>query len=108
MPRPLDRFTSTVARRPGAALAGIVVLTLALAAGTTILPDPAGDEVFLPPDSEVAQAREVMADAFPDSAGLIAATIVFRGDVVTPRASGRSTTSSPPPWPIRRSPSVSP
>ena len=85
------RFTTTaglVTNRPRAALLILGALTAVLVFGATLLAPQAGNEAFLPADSDVAQATDTLADAFPDSAGLTSVTILHRGDVLTPDGLG--------------------
>ena len=60
------------------------LITAVLAYGTTLVGPQAGNEAFLPADSEVAQAADTLGEAFPDSAGLRNITILHRGDFLTP------------------------
>lgn len=81
------RFTSTaglVTDRPRIALGVLAAITAVLIFGSTLLGPQAGNEAFLPDDSEVAQAAATLGDAFPDSAGLTNVTILHRGDFLTP------------------------
>ncbi len=81
------RFTTTaglVTNRPRTALLTLAVLTGVLLYGTTLLGPQAGNEAFLPGDSDVAEASETLSDAFPDSAGLTNVTVLHRGEFLTP------------------------
>ncbi len=80
----LDSFSSTITRWPAWTLAALALITIALGLGITQLADQAGNEAFLPPDSEVTIALEEIERGFPDSAGLSATTVLFRGDAMTP------------------------
>lgn len=73
-----------VTNQPRLALAVLAIVTAVLIYGSTLLAPQAGNEAFLPADSEVAQAAETLADAFPDSAGLTNVTVLHRGDFLTP------------------------
>ncbi len=73
-----------VTNRPRAALAVLAVATVVLFYGSTLLLPQAGNDAFLPADSEVAQAGDTLPDAFPDSAGLASVTVLHRGDFLTP------------------------
>ncbi len=80
-------FTKTaglVTDRPRVALGVLAVLTIILLYGMTLLLPQAGNEAFLPADSEVAQAAATVGDAFPDSAGLTSVTVIHRGEFLTP------------------------
>jgi len=81
------RFTTTaglVTNRPRTALLVLAALTFVLLYGTTLLGPQAGNEAFLPSDSDVAAAANTLGDAFPDSAGLTSITVLHRGDFLTP------------------------
>ena len=81
------RFTSVaglVTTRPKTALSVLVLLTGVLLYGVTLLGPQAGNEAFLPGDSDVATASETLADSFPDSAGLTKINIIHRGEFLTP------------------------
>ena len=73
-----------VTGRPRIALGVLAVMTVILVYGSTLLVPQAGNDAFLPADSEVAQAAETLGDAFPDSAGLTNVTILQRGEFLTP------------------------
>ncbi len=77
-------IAGVVTRRPAAALALLALVTGALLSGLSLSVPQAGNEVFLPADSEVAKASDTLADAFPETAGLSAITILHRGDFLTP------------------------
>lgn len=51
--------------------------------------DQAGNDVFLPADSEVAQASATVAESFPDSVGLRSITILYRGEFLSPDGLGQ-------------------
>ncbi len=81
------RFTTTaglVTKRPAIALVVLGAITAVLLFGTTLLGPQAGNEAYLPGDSDVAQAAGTLGDAFPDSAGLTNVTILHRGEFLTP------------------------
>ncbi len=79
-----DRLADLLTRRPRASLAALLVAFLALAAGLPLTAEQADDFAFLPPSSDIAQADDVLAESFPDSAGLSNVTVIHRGDVLTP------------------------
>ena len=83
MNRLFDAFATAVAKRPRVALIVLGVIALLLASGSGVLQEQADNTVFLPDDSDVAAASELLADGFPDSAGLTNITIIHRGDVLT-------------------------
>ena len=81
------RFASTaglVTNRPRVALGVLAAITLVLLYGSTLLGPQAGNEAFLPGDSDVARAAETLADSLPDSAGLTSITVLHRGEFLTP------------------------
>ncbi len=84
MAGPFTRFSGLIAGRPRTALAALIIVTIALASGVSMLGPQAGNEVFLPNDSEVADASNTLTDLFPNSAGLINVTVLHRGDAITP------------------------
>ena len=64
------RFTTTaglVTNRPRVALGILAAVTAVLLFGATLLGPQAGNEAFLPGDSDVAEASATLADSFPDS-----------------------------------------
>ena len=56
-----------------------MVITVALAVGNTLVAEQADTTVFLPDDSEVADATDALSESFPDSAGLTNVTVLHRG-----------------------------
>jgi len=66
------------------ALALLAVVTGVLLSGMRLSVPQAGNEVFLPADSEVSAASDTLSDAFPDTAGLSSVTILHRGEFLTP------------------------
>ena len=79
-----DKQAGLVTNRPRVALGVLAVLTLVFLYGATLLLPQAGNDAFLPEDSDVAQASETLSDAFPDSAGLTNVNIIHRGEFLTP------------------------
>lgn len=84
MSRLFAAFTGIVTTRPRIALSALAILAVALGSGMGILGEQADNTVFLPDDSEVAEAANQLSDLFPDSAGLTGVTILHRGDTLTP------------------------
>ena len=84
----MEKFFAAIAgvvtRKPVLALVLLGLVTAALAAGMTQRASQAGNDVFLPAGSEVAEASDVLAESFPDTAGLLSITILHRGDFLTP------------------------
>ena len=83
MPDIFTRISAIITGYPKRALGVLAALTLLLAAGNLLLAEQADQSVFLPPDSEVAIANDTLGSVFPDSAGLVNATLLHRGDVFT-------------------------
>ncbi|MEM9513241.1 MAG: MMPL family transporter [Actinomycetota bacterium] len=79
-----DRLADLLTRRPYVSLATLLVVFLVLAAGLPLTAEQADDFAFLPPSSDIAEADEVLAASFPDSAGLSNVTVIHRGEVLTP------------------------
>ena len=73
-----------VTNRPKVALAFLAALTALFVFGATLLVPQAGNDAFLPEDSDVAQASTTLSEAFPDSAGLTNVNILHRGEFLTP------------------------
>jgi predicted RND superfamily exporter protein len=84
MSRPFTFFAGSVTTRPRIALGVLAVVAITLGSGMAILGEQADNTVFLPDDSDVAQATAQLSDLFPDSAGLAGITILHRGDTLTP------------------------
>ncbi|MEL6893287.1 MAG: MMPL family transporter [Actinomycetota bacterium] len=84
MKRVFDAFASAVTSRPAGALIILAVVTAVLVFGSTLLGPQAGNDAFLPSDSDVAAAGDTLSEAFPDSAGLASVTILHRGEFLTP------------------------
>ena len=84
MKKIFDSIARLVVSRPKLALLSLAVVTAILAFGTTLLGPQAGNDAFLPGDSDVAAASDTLAESFPDSAGLKNITILHRGDFLTP------------------------
>ena len=62
----------------------LLVITIALGAGATRLAPRAADTVFLPKDSRIATATDKIEVLFGGSTDTITATLIFRGNVLTP------------------------
>ncbi len=80
----IDPFATAITGRPLTALAVLLVISVGLAVGSGLLTEQAGNSVFLPDDSDVADATATLSAEFPDSAGLTNVTIIHRGEVLTP------------------------
>ncbi len=79
-----ESIAGVVTRKPVAALALLGLVTAALAGGMSLRQPQAGNEVFLPAGSDVADASDTLDESFPDTAGLSPITIIHRGDFLTP------------------------
>ena len=79
-----DKLATLVTSRPKAALLALATFAAILIFGMTLLGPQAGNEAFLPPDSEVSIAGETLRESFPNSAGLRGVTIIHRGEFLTP------------------------
>ena len=72
--------------RPYVTLVVLLVLTVVLGAGTTLRvpPTEGADVAFLPPGHPVATATREISELFSDSGDVRVATLVFRGEALTP------------------------
>ena len=79
-------FSRLVTARPYVTIAVLLVLTVFLGFGATLrLPPTEGADVaFLPPDNPVANATREIGELFSDSGDVRVATLIFRGDAITP------------------------
>ncbi len=84
MPRVLDGLSWLVTVRPLATLLALLVVTIALGAGVTRLAPQADNTVFLPEDSDVTLASETIDALFGRSQETVSATLLFRGEALTP------------------------
>ena len=84
MSRILDLLSRLVTAQPIATLVVLLAITIALGAGSTRLAPQADDTVFLPKDSMVATATDNIEVLFGGSTDTITATLIFRGNVLTP------------------------
>lgn len=84
MSRLFGSIAGFVTRKPIAALALLALVTAVLVGGMSLRQPQAGNDVFLPAGSEVAEASDTLSESFPDTAGLRNITILHRGDFLTP------------------------
>ena len=86
MNRTLDLFSRLVTARPWVTIFALLAVTVVLAAGATLrLPPTEGaDLAFLPEDHPIVRASADIEELFSVSGDVIVATIVFRGDALTP------------------------
>ena len=80
----LEKLSRLVTAQPVATLLVLLVITIALGAGATRLAPRAADTVFLPKDSRIATATDKIEVLFGGSTDTITATLIFRGNVLTP------------------------
>jgi hydrophobe/amphiphile efflux-3 (HAE3) family protein len=74
-----------VGERPVIALVSVAALTVLAVIGLALTEEQAEEtEAFLPDGSDLIAAQVDLARSFPDSAGLEAVQVVFRGDVLSP------------------------
>ncbi len=85
MTRLLDLLSHLVTARPVITLVVLLAVTVALGAGVTRLAPQAENTVFLPEDSRVATATETIDVLFGGTKDTITATLLFRGDALTPQ-----------------------
>ena len=84
MSRVLDKLSSLVVAQPIATLLVLLAITIGLGAGFIRLAPLAEDTVFLPEDSKVATATDKIEVLFAGSTNTITATLIFRGEALTP------------------------
>ncbi|MDW3178721.1 MAG: MMPL family transporter [Acidimicrobiia bacterium] len=77
-------IAGVVTRKPVAALALLALVTIALASGMGLRLPQAGNDVFLPAGSEVANASDTLSESFPDTADLSNITVLHRGEFLSP------------------------
>ncbi len=82
----LDRLSWLITVRPYVTLLVLLAVTVLLGVGVTMRAPPTegADLAFLPPGHAVAAATEEIEASFADSGDVSVATLVFRGDVLTP------------------------
>ena len=84
MSRILDLLSQLVTARPIVTLIVLLALTIGLGAGITLLAPLADEAVFLPEDSKVSTASGKIEVLFGGTKDTVAATLIFRGDTLTP------------------------
>ena len=82
----LDRFSWLVTVRPYITLIVLLLITVVLAAGAArrAPPTEGADVAFLPPGHPVVTATRDVAELFSDSGDVSVATLIFRGEALTP------------------------
>ena len=82
----LDRLSWLVTARPWVTLGVLLVITVAMAWGSTLRhpPTEGADVAFLPAGHPVATATSEVGELFSDSGEVSIMTLIFRGDALTP------------------------
>ena len=82
----LDKLSRLVTARPYITLLLLLLITVALAAGTSLRAEPTegADVAFLPPGHPIATATQEIEELFGDSSEISVVTLIFRGDALTP------------------------
>ncbi|WP_420625349.1 efflux RND transporter permease subunit [Candidatus Poriferisodalis sp.] len=70
--------------KPKVTLVALLLVTVGIGAGVTRMAPQAESTAFLPKDSAVAQATETIDAHFGGKSDITSATVLFRGDVLTP------------------------
>ena len=86
MHRILDRLSWLITVRPYITLVVLLVITVVIAAGATLRAPPTegADVAFLPPGHAIVSATREIDELFGDSSEFSVATLIFRGDALTP------------------------
>lgn len=84
MSKTLDRLRRLVTGRPWTTLLILLIVTVALGAGSNYRAEPPETSETLPQGSEVAQALAEIDELFEDSGEAQFATLLFRGESLTP------------------------
>ena len=86
MDKALDRLSRLITARPWLTIAVLVIVTVALGAGAVFRAPPTegADVAFLPPGHPMAEAVQEIDELFGDSGEVRVATVIFRGDALTP------------------------
>ena len=84
MTRLLDVVSRLVTANPIVTLILLLAVTIVLGAGFTRMAPQADSTAFLPDDSRVYAANGRIADLFGSKSETISATLLFRGDALTP------------------------
>ena len=80
-------FSRLVTVRPWLTIATLVVLTVVIGAGATYRAPPTegASVAFLPPGHPIVDATEDIDELFGQSGQIVVATLIFRGDAITPQ-----------------------
>ena len=84
MTRLLDVVSRLITASPIVTLIVLLAVTIGLGAGFTRMAPQADNTAFLPGDSRVAAANSRIEELFGGSSDTISATLLFRGDALTP------------------------
>ena len=84
MTRLLDVVSRLITAKPIVTLIVLLAVTVGLGAGFTRMAPQADNTAFLPGDSRVAAANSRIEELFGGSSDTISATLLFRGDALTP------------------------
>ena len=86
MDKVLDRLSRLITVRPWLTIALLVIVTVALGAGAVFRAPPTegADLSLLPPGHPLANAAQEIDELFGDSGEVRVATLIFRGEVLTP------------------------
>ena len=80
----MDRLSRLVTARPYVTLLVLVIITVALGAGTTRRAPPPETEATLPQGNAVADALVELDELFGEGGGASVVTLLFRGEALTP------------------------
>ena len=80
----LSKMSWLVTVRPFITIAVLLAITVVLAAGATLRAPPPETEETLPKGSAIAEAMDEIDDLFGDSGEVSVATLIFRGEALTP------------------------
>ena len=82
----LDKLSRLITVRPYVTLVVLLIVTVALASGTTLRAPPTegANVAFLPPDHAIADVTREIEELFGDSGEISIVTLLFRGDAITP------------------------
>ena len=80
----MDRLSRLVTARPYVTLLILVIITVALGAGTTRRAPPPETEATLPQGNAVADALVELDELFGEAGGASVVTLLFRGEALTP------------------------
>jgi predicted RND superfamily exporter protein len=82
--RLIDLIGRLVTARPYATIIALIVITVALGAGTTLRAEIDEIDGYFPPDSPVVQALDEIDELFGEAGEVVVTTLLFRGEALTP------------------------